>query len=232
MSVESIVGEPLFVHGVSNAAGRADRVRELMTAVGMSPDHIKRYPHQFSGGQRQRIAIARALCLNPKLIIADEPVSALDVSVQAQVLQLLRDLQNKFNLTYLFITHDLAVVRYISNRVAVMYLGQIVETAETEELFANPGHPYTEALMSAVPVPDPKRRSKRILLPGDVPSPVNPPPGCYFHPRCKYQKALCRQDAPDYRDIGDRHYVRCHLSKHLKLRPVDKGRSGRSGSPL
>ncbi len=220
MSVGSIIGEPLFIHGMSRAKERSERVRDLLVAVGMSPDHMKRYPHEFSGGQRQRIALARALCLNPRLIIADEPVSALDVSVQAQVLQLLRDLQDELDLTYLFITHDLAVVRYISNRVAVMYLGQIVESAPTEELFSNPKHPYTEALMSAVPVPDPKKRSKRILLPGDVPSPVNPPSGCHFHPRCRYSGGECRHEAPEYRDLSGGHFVSCHQADQLKLRPV------------
>lgn len=220
MPVGSIIGEPLLLHGISKAKEREEQVRDLLVAVGMNPDHMKRYPHEFSGGQRQRIAIARALTLKPRLIIADEPVSALDVSVQAQIIQLLKDLQDEFNLTYLFITHDLAVVRYISNRVAVMYLGKIVESAITEELFTNPRHPYTEALMSAVPVPDPDHKTRRILLQGDVPSPVNPPSGCYFHPRCRYAKNVCKTEAPAYRDLGAEHFVSCHLADQLDLQPI------------
>jgi len=212
MTVKSIIGEPLFVHGVSRAKDREEQVRDLLVSVGMNPDHMKRYPHEFSGGQRQRIAIARALTLKPRLIIADEPVSALDVSVQAQVLQLLKVLQGQFNLTYLFITHDLAVVRNISNRVAVMYLGKIVESATTEELFNNPRHPYTEALISAIPVPDPNYRKQRILLLGDVPNQVNPPSGCHFHPRCRYTKEICKRDAPIYRSLDSEHYVSCHFA--------------------
>ncbi|NIQ40021.1 MAG: ATP-binding cassette domain-containing protein [Proteobacteria bacterium] len=210
MTVGSIIGEPLLVHGVSKPKEREEKVRDLLVAVGMNPDHMKRYPHEFSGGQRQRIAVARALTLRPRLIIADEPVSALDVSVQAQILQLLKDLQEQFNLTYLFIAHDLAVVRYISDRVAVMYLGRIVELATTEELFNNPKHPYTEALVSAVPVPDPEYNKKRLLLPGDVPSPVNPPPGCFFHPRCRSAKAICRTKVPIYHEVADGHLVLFH----------------------
>jgi peptide/nickel transport system ATP-binding protein len=217
MRVGSIIGEPLFIHGVANRKQREDQVRNLLIAVGMSPDHMKRYPHEFSGGQRQRIAIARALTLKPRLIIADEPVSALDVSVRAQVLQLLKGLQDEFRLTYLFITHDLAVVRNLSHRVAVMYLGKIVELASTEDLFNNPKHPYTEALMSAVPVPDPNYRTMRIILPGDVPSPVNPPSGCRFHPRCRYAKDDCRTEVPLYRDLGREHFVSCHLADQLNL---------------
>jgi len=220
MNVGSIVGEPLLVHGVSNAREREDRVRDLLVAVGMSPDHMTRYPHEFSGGQRQRIAIARALTLRPRLIIADEPVSALDVSVQAQVLLLLKELQEQFSLTYLFITHDLAVVKNISNRVAVMYLGKIVESAATETLFNEPLHPYTEALISAVPIPDPNYRVRRILLSGDIPNPANPPAGCHFHPRCGYVEEVCKTEFPVYRELASEHFVRCHLSDKLHLHGI------------
>ena len=223
MTVGSIVGEPLLVHGISRGTEREDRVRELLGAVGLKPDHMKRYPHEFSGGQRQRIGIARALALEPQLIVADEPVSALDVSIQAQVLNLLEDLQGEFGLTYLFIAHDLSVVRHISDRIAVMYLGKIVELVQTELLFTNPRHPYTEALMSAVPVPDPDYKLERILLEGDVPSPVNPPSGCYFHPRCRYAKEICAQEKPLYRDLGGEHFVTCHFADVLHLQPVRTG---------
>jgi oligopeptide/dipeptide ABC transporter ATP-binding protein len=223
MTVGSIIGEPLLVHGVSKAKEREERVRELLIAVGMNPDHMQRYPHEFSGGQRQRIAIARALALKPQLVIADEPVSALDVSIQAQVLNLLKGLQDEFNLTYLFITHDLSVVKYISDRVAVMYLGKIVESACTEEVFNNLNHPYTEALISAIPVPDPDYKTRRILLQGDVPSPVNPPSGCHFHPRCRYVKEVCKKKAPIYRDMGGEHFVSCHFADQLDLQPIGSG---------
>jgi len=221
MTVGAIVGEPLLVHGISKGREREDRVRELLASVGLKPDHMKRYPHEFSGGQRQRIGVARALALDPQLIIADEPVSALDVSIQAQVLNLLESLQGEFGLTYLFIAHDLAVVKHISDRVAVMYLGRIVELCATEKLFMHPKHPYTEALMSAVPVPDPDYNVERILLEGDVPSPVNPPSGCYFHPRCRYAKEICKTEAPVYRNLGDEHFVTCHLADTLDLQPVN-----------
>ena len=220
MTVGSIVGEPLLVHGVGKRKDRNEEVERLLKAVGLQADHMIRYPHEFSGGQRQRIAVARALCLKPKLIIADEAVSALDVSIQAQVLHLLKDLQDEFDLTYMFITHDLAVVRYISDRVAVMYLGKIVESATTEEIFHNLKHPYTEALISAVPVPDLDHGTKRILLQGDVPSPINPPSGCHFHPRCRYAKEDCRSKVPEYRELTPGHFVGCHFADQLDLQSV------------
>jgi oligopeptide/dipeptide ABC transporter ATP-binding protein len=222
MTIESIIGEPLLVHGVSKAKEREEQVRDLLIEVGMDPDYMNRYPHEFSGGQRQRIAIARVLALRPQLIIADEPVSALDVSIKAQILNLLESLQNEFNLTYLFISHDLAVVRHICDRVAVMYLGKIVELASTNELFDNLKHPYTEALMSAIPVPDPNYRVKRILLEGDVPSLVNPPPGCNFHPRCRYAKEICKMEVPIYQDLNNKHFVTCHFAGTLSLKPVQR----------
>jgi len=217
MSVARIIGEPLFAHGIADRSEREDRVRQLLVSVGLGPEHLKRYPHEFSGGQRQRIGIARALALEPRLIVADEPVSALDVSIQAQVLNLLLDLQDQFKLTYLFIGHDLSVVKYMSDRVAVMYLGKIVELADATELFSHPKHPYTEALMSAVPIPDPKFEMKRIILEGDVPSPVSPPSGCYFHPRCRYARAVCKNETPVYRDIGGDHFAACHFADTLNL---------------
>jgi len=220
MKVGAIVTEPLRAHGIGTPDERRQRAREILAAVGLSPDHMDRYPHAFSGGQRQRIGIARALVLEPRLIIADEPVSALDVSIQAQVVNLLGDLQRQFSLTYLFIAHDLSVVRYISNRVAVMYLGHIVETAPTDALFDRPLHPYTEALISAVPVPDADRRRRRIVLQGDVPSPVNPPPGCPFHTRCRYAEAVCRTEVPPSRPLGEGRHVACHLAEKLALRGI------------
>ena len=223
MTAGKIVGEPLLVHDVAKGSALEDRTRKLMRAVGLKADHMKRYPHEFSGGQRQRISIARALSLGPEFIIADEAISALDVSIQAQVINLLIDLQKEFNLTYLFIAHDLSVVRHISNRVAVMYLGKIVELAETDELFLNPKHPYTEALMSAVPVPDPNYVATRIRLQGDVPTPLNPPSGCYFHTRCRYAKSACRNEAPAYREFDKEHFVMCHFADALSLQPVRTG---------
>lgn len=220
MTVGDLIGEPLLVQGIGNRSERLDRVRELLGAVGLSPDHIGRHPHEFSGGQRQRIGIARALTFNPNLIVADEPVSALDVSVQAQVINLMQDLQAEFRLTYLFIAHDLSVVRHISRRVAVMYLGRIVEYADTAALFGNPRHPYTEALMSAVPVADPDFRRARIRLQGDVPSPISPPSGCPFHPRCPYATAVCRAEVPVLRDFGNNHLASCHRVEELSLRGV------------
>jgi peptide/nickel transport system ATP-binding protein len=215
MKIGDIIGEPLKIHSLASRSERKARVRELLDAVGLKPDHMSRYPHEFSGGQRQRIGVARALSLNPELIVADEPVSALDVSIQAQVLNLLEDLQNQFGLTYLFISHDLSVVKHISDRVAVMYLGKVVELADTDKLFRNPRHPYTEALMSAVLVPDPDAQAERIALEGDVPSPVNPPSGCYFHPRCRYADKICKLQIPMQRDLGDEHFVSCHFADKL-----------------
>lgn len=220
MSVGDIIGEPLLIHGLASSSERKARVEVLLSAVGLKADHMTRFPHEFSGGQRQRIGVARALALNPQLIVADEPVSALDVSIQAQVLNLLEDLQDQFKLTYLFISHDLSVVKHISNRVAVMYLGKIVEMAETGDLFGTPKHPYSEALMSAVLVPDPESAGYRIPLEGDVPSPVDPPSGCHFHPRCRYAKPVCRDRAPEYTDLGREHFVSCHLSSTLTLQPA------------
>jgi len=214
MTVGDIVGESLTIHKiVKNKKEKDERVKHLLETVGLNAGHIRRYPHEFSGGQRQRIGIARALALNPKLLICDEPVSALDVSIQAQVINLLEDLQEKFKLTYLFIAHDLSVVKHISDRVAVMYLGKIVELTSTLELYDNPQHPYTEALLSAVPIPDPTLERQRIVLEGDVPSPFKPPTGCRFHPRCRYVLPICSQEEPKLFDIQDEHYVACHLRK-------------------
>ena len=214
MTVGDIVGEALVIHKiVKNKKEKEERVKDLLETVGLNAGHVRRYPHEFSGGQRQRIGIARALALNPKLVICDEPVSALDVSIQAQVINLLEDLQEKFMLTYLFIAHDLSVVKHISNRVAVMYLGKIVELTSTYELYDNPQHPYTEALLSAVPIPDPTLKRQRIVLEGDVPSPFKPPKGCRFHPRCKYAKQICNQEEPELIDIKGGHFVACHFRK-------------------
>ena len=211
MRVGSIVGEPLIIHKIAKGSEREHRVADLLCKVGLDPSVMKRYPHEFSGGQRQRIGIARALALRPKLIICDEPVSALDVSVQAQVVNLLMDLQEEFSLTYLFIAHDLSVVEHISDRVAVMYLGKIVEVAEAEVLYRNPQHPYTKALLSAVPVPDPTAKSERIALKGDLPSPAEPPPGCAFHPRCPVAVEVCSRVMPRLLDSGGGHLASCHL---------------------
>jgi len=220
MTVMDIVGEPLIIHKVAQGKEIEDRVRTLLKIVGLNPRYMRRYPHEFSGGQRQRIGIARALALNPRLVIADEPVSALDVSVQAQVINLLEELQVQFNLTYLFIAHDLSVVYHISNRIAVMYVGKIMEVGQAEEVYQGPRHPYTEALMSAVPVIDPDVKPERILLQGDVPNPANAPSGCTFHPRCRYAKKICSQEEPPLEDIGDEHYVACHFADDFSLKGI------------
>ncbi|MDR2588589.1 MAG: ATP-binding cassette domain-containing protein [Spirochaetales bacterium] len=226
MTLLDIVGEPLLVHGEKKSSVRAERVAELLRLVGLRPEYMRRYPHAFSGGQRQRIGIARALALNPRLVVADEPVSALDVSVQAQILNLMLDLQAELGLTYLFVAHDLSVVRHISDRVAVMYVGRIVETAKTEALFSRPLHPYTEALLSAVPKPDPRLRSERIVLQGEVADPANPPPGCYFSPRCAYATDECRTETPEQRELAPEHFVSCHRAGELNLRGVASGKAG------
>ena len=218
MTVASIVGEPLEIHKIAKGREKEEKVANILEKVGLRPEHMRRYPHEFSGGQRQRIGIARALALNPKLIIGDEPVSALDVSIQAQVINLLEDLQQEFNLTYLIIAHDLSVVEHISDRVAVMYLGKIVEMSTDRELYQNPSHPYTEALLSAVPRPDPTIKKQRIILPGDVPSPINPPSGCRFHTRCLYAKADCKTVEPQLEDIGGGHYVACHYWQEVQAK--------------
>ena len=213
MSAGAIIGEALTIHKLTqNAREYQDRIVDLLETVGLNADHMQRYPHEFSGGQRQRIGIARALAVSPKLIVCDEAVSALDVSIQAQVINLLEDLQAKFNLTYLFIAHDLAVVEHISDRVAVMYLGRIVEITSAQALYANPQHPYTQALLSAIPVPDPRFKRKRMVLQGDVPSPIKPPSGCHFHTRCPMaQENRCRIEAPQLRQVSEGHWVACHL---------------------
>ena len=220
MTVLDIVSEPLLVNNLATGRKMEERVKDLVKVVGLNVKHLKRYPHAFSGGQRQRIGIARALASNPKFIVADEPVSALDVSVQAQTLNLLQDLQVEFKLTYLFISHDLSVIEHISDRVAVMYVGKIVELAKTEEFFLNPLHPYSEALLSALPKPDPRLRMKRIILSGEVANPVNPPSGCYFHPRCKYAEEICKKEEPGWKEVKPDHFVACHFAKKLSLKGV------------
>jgi peptide/nickel transport system ATP-binding protein len=217
MTLLEIVGEPLYVNHVAKGNEMEDRVAALLRTVGLRPEYMTRYPHAFSGGQRQRIGVARALALHPQLIVCDEPVSALDVSVQAQILNLLQDLQKEFGLTYLFISHDLSVVEHISNRVAVMYVGKLVEHALTDELFINPKHPYTEALLSSVPKPDPRIRTEPIVLPGEVADPSHPPSGCYFHPRCQYRIDRCETEEPVLQQIAPDHFVSCHRAEELKL---------------
>jgi oligopeptide transport system ATP-binding protein len=210
MTIGAILEEPLVIHNLyQTPKERKERILELVNLVGLRPEHLSRYPHEFSGGQRQRVGIARALAVNPELIICDEPVSALDVSIQAQVINLLMDLQQKLGLTYVFIAHDLKVVEHVSTHVAVMYLGKIVEYAEAEELYRNPKHPYTKALLSAIPIPDPKPREQRIILTGDVPSPINPPSGCYFNPRCPIATEECTQISPELREVAPGHVARC-----------------------
>jgi peptide/nickel transport system ATP-binding protein len=221
MTLLDLVGEPLLVHGMKSRREREERVADLLRRVGLRPEYLRRFPHAFSGGERQRIGIARALALHPRLVVADEPVSALDVSVQAQILNLLLDLQADFRLTYLFVAHDLSVVRHISNRVAVMYVGRMVELARTEELFSRPRHPYTAALLSAVPEPDPRTRGKRIVLQGEVANPASPPSGCYFHPRCPYAVDVCRTETPVWREISRGRFVGCHRAEDLQLAGVE-----------
>jgi oligopeptide transport system ATP-binding protein len=217
-TIAQIIGEPLVVHGIKNRKQREERVLYLLNVVGLRPEQMRRYPHMFSGGQRQRIGIARALALNPELIVCDEAVSALDVSIQAQVLNLLKDLQQEFGLTYLFISHDLHVVEYVSDRVAVMYLGKIVELAPSKELYKKPLHPYSQALLSASPMPDPKRKHQRIILKGDVPSPIDPPSGCRFHTRCIYARDLCSREVPALREIDARHFAACHFAGDVGIK--------------
>jgi peptide/nickel transport system ATP-binding protein len=227
MTLFDIVGEPLLVNGVTNFNERTERVAEMLKLVGLRPEYMQRYPHAFSGGQRQRIGIARALALRPRLVVADEPVSALDVSVQAQVLNLLLDLQKKLNLTYLFVAHNLSVVKHICDRVAVMYVGKLVETAKTEEIYNHPLHPYTAALMNAVPIADPRVQIGDVVLKGEVPSPANPPSGCYFHPRCPFAKDICRTETPALRELTPEHFVSCHRAEELQLEGIDLESSDR-----
>lgn len=221
MTLLELIGEPLLNNGVRDAAARTERVAELLSLVGLRPEYIRRYPHAFSGGQRQRVGIARALALNPQFVVCDEPVSALDVSIQAQTLNLLQDLQEAFGLTYLFVAHQLNVVAHICDRVGVMYVGKLVEVADTETLYSSPLHPYTEALLGAVPHPDPDYRGHRTLLAGEIANPANPPSGCYFHPRCPYAVDECSREEPELRELQPGHFVKCHLAEELQLVGVD-----------
>ncbi len=220
MTALEIIGEPLLIHGLAKGREQEDRVAAMMENVGLKVEHLRRYPHSFSGGQRQRLGIARALILHPRLVVCDEPVSALDVSVQAQVINLLQDLQHSMGLTYLFVAHDLSVVRHISDRVAVMYVGKVVEMAPTEAIMMQPRHPYTEALLSAVPRPDPHHLSQRIIMEGEVPDPSQPPSGCIFHTRCRYREPRCEEEEPELQEYAPGHHVRCHFAHTLSLQSV------------
>ena len=220
MTVSDIVAEPMVIHGLDIGRETEEIIIRLLERVGLRPDHLRRYPHEFSGGQRQRIGIARALSLNPSLVICDEPVSALDVSIQAQTLNLLQDLQKDFNLSYIFVAHDLSVVQHISDRVAVMYVGKVAEIATADELYSHPLHPYTEALLSAVPKPDPLYKSDRIVMQGEVADPSNPPSGCYFHPRCRYAEEVCKLKTPEFRELRPDHFVACHRAEELQLEGI------------
>lgn len=222
MRVGEIIGEPLVIHGLARGSDIRVQVLALMQKVGLSPEHYDRYPHEFSGGQRQRIGIARTLAVQPRLVVADEPVSALDLSIQAQIVNLLKDLQQEFGLTYLFISHDLGVIEHVCDRVAVMYLGKIVEVADADQLYLQPRHPYTEALLNAVPIPDPQRVRKHQVLSGEIPSPINPPSGCHFHPRCPYAQAICRQEYPPLAEQVAGHQAACHFSSEVgRFRNID-----------